>query len=125
SSLSFDLLGGPDTTIGFFLPRGARPLELPKDSALTMTRPTKEQLEATRIVLGDRIEAFDLTYLYSATGVKEASTPPFAIPEDGLRLAILLGMKPARAELPPRFHVKQHEGREVVGGSTFVLVAHG
>jgi hypothetical protein len=119
TTLSFDLLGGPDSTIGFFLPKDAPPLSLPERSALKVGPPTTSQLEAARRALGQSLAAYDTTRLYSATGTAQAATPPFAIPERGLRLAFVLGGTIGRDEMPPRFHVIQHLRSAIVGGSTF------
>jgi hypothetical protein len=111
SSLAFELLGGPTTTLGFFLPLGAPPLEL------RSAPPTAAQLDAARLALGERLAAFDTKHLYIA-----AATPPF-IPAGGSRLALVFGATLGSERVPPRFHVKQYLGRVLLGGSTFVLVA--
>ncbi|PYQ30119.1 MAG: hypothetical protein DMF56_10385 [Acidobacteria bacterium] len=122
TTLSFELLGGPDSALAFFLPRDMPPFSLPERSPLKITTPTTDQLEAARKVLGKSIDAYDTSRLYLAAGVRQAATPPFAIPERGLRLPILLSGTTRRGEIPPRFNVLQHFRRELLGGSTFVLV---
>jgi hypothetical protein len=111
SSLTFELLGGPSTTLGFFLPLGTPPLDL------RSAPPTSAQLDAARLALGERLAAFDTKRLYIA-----AATPPF-IPADGSRLALVFGATLGTERVPPRFHLMQMLGRELLGGSTFVLVA--
>jgi len=122
TTLSFELLGGTDSALAFFLPRDMPPFSLPERSALKITTPSTSQLEAARKVLVASIDAYDTQRLYIATRVKEAATPTFAIPERGLRLPILLTGTTVPGEIPPRFNVLQHFRRELVGGSTFVLV---
>jgi hypothetical protein len=122
TTLSFELLGGTDTAIAFFLSREMPPFSLPERSALKVTVPTTAQLEAARNVLGKSIDAYDTKRLYIAAGVRQAATPTFAIPERGLRIPILLTGTTVRDEVPPRFNVIQYLRRELVGGSTFVLV---
>lgn len=122
TTLTFELLGGTDTAIAFFLPREMPPFSLPERSPLKVITPTTAQLDAARKVLGASIDAYDTKHLYIATGVKQAATPLFAVPERGLRLPILLTGTTVRDEVPPRFNVHQYLRSELVGGSTFVLV---
>jgi len=122
NTLTFDLLGGTDTAIAFFLPKEMPPFSLSERSPLKVTTPTTAQLEAARKVLGASIDVYDTKHLYIAAGVKHASTPTFAVPERGLRLPILLTGTTIPGEVPPRFNVIQFLRRELVGGSTFVLV---
>jgi hypothetical protein len=122
NTLTFEILGGTDTAIAFFLPREMPPFTLSERSPLKAVAPNTAQLEAARKVLGASIDLYDTKHLYIAAGVRQAATPAFAIPERGLRLPILLTGITVRDEVPPRFNVIQYLRRELVGGSTFVLV---
>jgi hypothetical protein len=122
TTLSFELLGGPDSALAFFLPKDLLPFSLPERSALKTTTPTTAQLEAARTILGKSLDTYDTKRLYIAASVKQAATPPFAIPERGLRLPILLTGTTVRDDIPPRFNVVQYLRRDLVGGSTFALV---
>ncbi|HXH95063.1 MAG TPA: hypothetical protein VNN25_26050, partial [Thermoanaerobaculia bacterium] len=122
NTLSFELLGGTDSAIAFFLPKAMPPFSLTR-SALRVVAPNTPQLDAAHSVLGNLLDAYDTTRLYIAADVTQAETPLFAVPERGLRIPFVFSGTPRPGEVPPRFNVIQHLRKEIAGGSTFVLVA--
>ena len=89
---------------------------------MKVVAPNTDQLDAARSVLGKSYDAYETRHLYIATGVTQAETPLFAVPERGLRIPFVFSGTPRPGEVPPRFNVIQHLRKAIAGGSTFVLV---